>query len=76
MTTSQAPSEIAVAEQRLLHMLEVSHGNRPVKATDVLRQLSYRHPATVAHAAYWSLIRDGKLVRHNNGLISRTGLSV
>lgn len=70
MTTTHEPSEITVAEQRLLHMLEASHGNLPTKATDVLQQLSYRHPATVAHAAYWSLIRDQKIVRHDNGCIS------
>lgn len=59
-------SEIAAAEERIVHLLREAYAGNPVKAVDVMRHVSFTHPATVVHAAFWSMIRDGKLVRERD----------
>lgn len=58
-------SEITAAENRIVEILEVAYGGNPAPTTDVMRHVSYRHPATVAYAALWALIRDERLVRED-----------
>ena len=59
-------SEITAAENRIVEILEVAYGGNPAPTTDVMRHVSFTYPATVVHAAFWSLVRESKLVRERD----------
>lgn len=63
-------SEITAAETHILRHLENAYAGKPARAVDVMRQVSFRYPATVVHAAYWSLIRDNRISRSADGLVN------
>lgn len=62
--------EIIAAENQIIAHLESAYAGEPVRAVDVMRQVSFRYPATVVHAAYWSLIRDNRISRSADGLVN------
>jgi len=62
-------SEIAAAEAQIIEHMQNAYPGKSARAVDVLHQVSFRHPATVVRAAYWSLIRDNRLSRSADGSV-------
>lgn len=64
--------ELSQAEQTLVSLLDAYGGRAPYST--VLAQATYRHPLTVADAAFWSLVRDGKINRCQDGVVELSNI--